>query len=70
MARNIFLDGNSVEASHSVDSKTWVADAQFGFAYHFGDVRLSFVQLFRTPEFDEQSEATRYGAINVTFFSE
>ncbi len=70
MARNIFLDGNSVEASHSVDSKTWVADAQFGFAYHFDDLRLSFVQLFRTREFDEQSEATRYGAINVTFFSE
>ena len=70
MARNIFLDGNSVRDSHSVDSKSLVADLQFGFAYHFGDVRLSFLQLFRTREFDEQSEPSRYGAINVTFFSE
>jgi len=70
MARNLFLDGNSIRDSHSVNKKSLVADLQFGFAYHFSDMRISFVQLIRSPEFEGQDKLSQYGAINLTIFSE
>ena len=69
MARNIFLDGNTIVDSHSVEKEDFVGDLQFGFAYHFNDMRLSFVQMFRTREFEGQSEPVQYGAINLTVFT-
>jgi hypothetical protein len=68
VARNVFLDGNTWRDSHSVDKRDLVGDLQIGFAYHFNDLRLSFVQMFRTREYDNQPEPTQYGALNITFF--
>ena len=70
MARNIFLNGNTLRDSHSVDKKEFVADLQLGIAWHFRDMRISFVQMFRSREFDGQPEPTQYGAINLTVFSD
>jgi len=70
VARNIFLDGNTIRDSHSVDKKPLVGDLQLGIAYHFNDMRISFSQMYRTLEFDGQDERTQYGAINFTFYTE
>lgn len=70
MARNIFLDGNTFQDSHSVDKEIYVADLQLGVAFHFKDMRLAFSQIFRTREFDTQPEPAQYGAINLTFFTD
>lgn len=69
MARNIFLDGNSFRDSHSVDKETFVGDLQFGFAFHYRDMRIAISNLQRSREFEGQSEPERYGAINLTFYT-
>lgn len=68
IGRNIFLDGNTFRDSHSVDKMPFVGDIQLGFAFHFDDMRLSFVQMFRSREFDQQEEPVQYGAINLTYY--
>lgn len=69
VVRNIFLDGNTFRDSHRVDKKHLVADVQFGVAFHFRDLRVSFTNLIRSKEFEGQSEIANYGAINLTFYT-
>ncbi len=66
MLRNIFLDGNTFEDSHSVNRKTAVGDFQVGAALRWHRVRLSFTNVFRSKEFDGQRKPSEYGAINLT----
>ncbi len=66
VARDIFLDGNTFEDSHSVDRKPLVGDFQIGAALRYRRVRLSFTNVFRSKEFDGQEEASEYGAVNLT----
>lgn len=68
MARNIFLDGNTFKDSHSVDKKTFVADAQFGFAIHYQNIRFALSNVWRSREFEEQDDNVQFGAINLSFF--
>ena len=70
IARNIFLDGNTFRDSHSVDKEPCVADMQFGVAFHFNDMRISFSQMLRSREFEGQKDNVQYGAFNMTFFTE
>jgi hypothetical protein len=70
VARDIFLDGNTIVDSHSVDKKPLVGDLQFGFAFHSRDLRLSLGQMIRSKEFDGQPEHSQYGLINFTLFVE
>ncbi|MBD3671250.1 MAG: lipid A deacylase LpxR family protein [Gammaproteobacteria bacterium] len=66
--RNIFLDGNSLSDSHSVSKEPIVGDIQLGFAFHLGDMRLSFSETLRSREFSTQSGLNPYSAINLTFY--
>lgn len=68
VARNIFLDGNTFEDSHSVDKKILVGDFQCGFAFHIKNIRIALSNIVRTKEFDEQQRITDYGAINIAFY--
>lgn len=68
VARNIFLDGNTFEDSHSVDKKILVGDFQCGFAFHIKNVRIALSNIVRSKEFDDQQRGTDYGAINITFY--
>lgn len=68
VARNIFLDGNTNVDSHSVEKKDLVGDLQLGFALRVDNARISFSQLFRSKEFENQPKSTQYGAINFTLF--
>lgn len=67
VARNIFLDGNTFRDSHSVDKRPFVADLQLGAAIEWQRMRLSYSFVIRSPEFDEQEEADRFGSLNLTF---
>ncbi|MEW8623840.1 MAG: lipid A deacylase LpxR family protein [Candidatus Thiodiazotropha endolucinida] len=69
VGRNIFLDGNTFRDSHSVDKENLVGDLQFGFAFHIGDVRIAFSNVIRSKEFEGQQERARFGAINLTFYT-
>ena len=65
--RDIFLDGNTNKASHSVEKKDWVGDIQIGGVINIGDIQLSLTQIYRTREFERQKETNRFGAINIVW---
>ncbi len=66
VARNIFLDGNTIRDSHSVRKKYAVADAAVGVAANFGVYKIAYVRVFRTREFAGQIAAPRYGSITIS----
>ncbi len=66
VARNIFLDGNTVRDSHSVNKKPFFADAAVGVAANFGVYKIAYVRVFRTQEFIGQPSAPRYGSITIS----
>lgn len=67
VGRNVFLDGNTFENSHSVGKKTFVGDLQVGLVVTFREFRLAFTNIFRTDEFSGQNEADEFGAISASF---
>ncbi len=66
VARNIFLDGNTIRDSHSVKKKYAVADVAVGIAANFGVYKVAYVRVFRTQEFAGQVAAPRYGSITIS----
>jgi lipid A 3-O-deacylase len=67
VARNIFLDGNTFQSSHSVDKKYVVADAAFGIAGVYNKWKVSYAQVYRTKEFEAQKDAQSYGSFSVSY---
>jgi len=66
VGRNIFLDGNTFQESHSVEKESIVGDFQFGFVYRVGNLRLSLSNMYRTKEHKTQKDNTHYGTINIS----
>jgi hypothetical protein len=67
VARDIFLDGNTFEDSHSVDSEVLVADLKYGFAIRWKGTELSLTFLRRTEEFEGQEGPQNLGAFRLVF---
>lgn len=68
VGRNIFLDGNTFQDSHSVDKKILVGDLQVGIVVTlFRNFRMGFTNIFRTKEFDGQPEPDEFGSINLSY---
>lgn len=65
--RNIFLDGNTFQDSHSVDKKPFVVDLQAGLALQWGRFRLSYTQIFRTEEFEDQDQGDLFGSLSLSY---
>ena len=65
--RNIFLDGNTFQDSHSVDSNLLVGDAWYGLTVAWGGLRTSFVHTVRSPEFQGQRRPDHFGSFTVTW---
>src|SRR3546814_13149223 len=65
VARNIFLDGNTFQDSPSVDKEVLVGDLSAGVVMTFGDLRLSYVQVLRTKEFEGQDGVRLFGAFKI-----
>ena len=53
VGRNIFLDGNTDGYSLRVSHRPFVAEAQAGLAITYHGVRLTYTQVLRTPDFEE-----------------
>jgi hypothetical protein len=66
VARDIFLDGNTLGDSHSVDRRWLVGDAAIGLSFFLGRYRLSFARYLRTREFDGQDRLPSYGAVALS----
>lgn len=67
VGHNIFLDGNTFEDSHDVDSKWLVGDLVVGASVIFGSGKLSYAQVFRTREFDGQNGRHNFGSLSLSW---
>ena len=67
VARDIFLDGNTFKASHSVDKKNWVADGALGISLNIAGLKLSYARIFRSKEYFGQVDPHSYGSLSVSF---
>jgi hypothetical protein len=65
VARNIFLDGNTVTDSHSVDKNGLVGELRFGLAVLLGRYRLTYTKVNGSEEFQGQT-SNRYGALTLS----
>lgn len=66
VARNIFLDGNTFDNSHSVDKKIAVGDLIVGASVLYDSVKLSYAQVFRSREFDGQHRRHNFGSLSLS----
>ena len=67
VARDIFLDGNTFEDSHSVNRRSTVADAAVGFSFLVDGWKVSYAKVFRTREFEEQEKSHEYGSLSFSY---
>lgn len=68
VGRNIFLDGNTFQDSHSVDKKILVGDLQVGIVLTlYRNFRMGFTNVFRTKEFNGQPEPDEFGSLNFSY---
>lgn len=67
VAHNIFLDGNTVRDSHSVNREALVADAAIGLSAYYRGARLSYAQILRSREFTTQGETHSYGSLALSY---
>ncbi len=67
VGRDIFLDGNTFSSSHSIDKKNLVGDLIAGASVIFGEIKLSYAQVFRTREFFGQKKSHNFGSISLSF---
>lgn len=67
MLQNIFLDGNTFKESHSVDKKPVVGDLQAGVVIQYDRLRVSYTQIFRSKEFDDQDQSHNYGSLGISY---
>lgn len=65
--RDIFLDGNTFQDSHSVDKELLVADLMGGIAVHYNRIRMNYTYVLRTREFEQQDDNHAFGAVSLTY---
>ena len=65
--RDIFLDGNTLAGSHSVDKEHFVTDSAIGVGVIFSRFKLNLARVLRTKEFKSQRENQEFGSITLSF---
>jgi hypothetical protein len=66
VAHDMFLDGTMFRDGPRVDSRPFLHDALAGVAIGWGDLRASFVHVWRAREFETQGQASRFGALSLS----
>jgi lipid A 3-O-deacylase len=64
--RNIFLDGNTLTDSPSVDKRYLVGDIQGGIVLQWNRIQVSYTQIYRTREHKYQESADIFGSFNIS----
>ncbi|THB73238.1 MAG: lipid A deacylase LpxR family protein [Desulfobacteraceae bacterium] len=67
VARDVFLDGNTWKDSHSVEKEPWIIDMSVGLAFNFDTIKLTYRHLFRTRQFENQSQGHTIGSLTLTW---
>lgn len=66
VGHNIFLDGNTSEASHSVDKYNWVGDIQAGWVLNNDRFRLAYTFVGRSREYKSQNSGDKFGSLTLS----
>jgi hypothetical protein len=67
VARDVFLDGNTFQDSHSVDKKWLRGELEVGGGISYKKFFLTYTRVFKTKEYDTQDSGPTYGSVNVGF---
>ncbi len=67
VGRDIFLDGNTFEDSHSVDKEPLVGDIALGINFISGRWKFSYAQVWRSKEFKTQAHSHEYGSVTLSY---
>ena len=67
VGHSIFLDGNTFSESHDVKRIPWIAESELGIGIRWGGFRITYAQVFRTREFEEQGEGQQYGSVSLSW---
>lgn len=68
VARNIFLDGNTWQSGPHVNKKPMVADASVGFSVYYGPMKVTYMSVYRSKEFDSQPYSGQmFGSLSMTY---
>lgn len=65
--RDIFLDGNTFEDSHSIDKKSLVGEFVLGSSVVIKNFKISYAQVFRSKEFKGQANGQSFGSISLSY---
>ena len=63
VARDIFVDGNTWQNSHSVSRTPFVSDQMLGLGMHWNHLELRLTMTRRTDQYRSQAGATRFGSV-------
>jgi hypothetical protein len=67
VGRNMFLDGNTFSASHSVNKETWVADVRVGGSLRYGAFEAVVSLVRRTKEFELQQGDEKFASVTLQY---
>jgi len=67
VARDIFLDGNTFQESHSVDKNRLKAYGAFGFSGRYKNFNFDYIRTYHTQQFKEGSSSHSIGSIIVSY---
>lgn len=65
--RNIFLDGNTFQDSHSVDKNPLTLDLITGIGMRLGRFHISYAFVFWTKKFKTETRNQVFGALNLSY---
>ena len=65
--RNIFLDGNSIQSSHSVEKNIFRADVGYGFSCVYDHFSIDYLRQHSSKEFTTQESLYSYGSLLFTY---
>ncbi len=67
--RDIFLDGNTFQDSHSVEKKPFVADLSAGLGFATSSLKVTYAVVYRTKQFDSQARDEQvFGSLLFSWF--
>lgn len=64
--RDITLDGNTFESSHSVNKRSFVGEVGYGLVLTYHKWKFAVARYFRSREFDSQVETPRFGSFTIS----
>ncbi len=67
VARDLFLDGNTFQESHSVDKNSIKAYGSFGFSGRYKNFNFDYIRTYHTRQFEQGTSHHSIGSIIVSY---